>query len=784
LSTDDLGIVGSPEARSENPNTAESEDEQFGLAPLLQQMSLAELREIARQRGWHVKGTSKADYVSVMAALLCDPTETARAVTEMPEHLREALRAAFVADDGSGITATTMAQTLTALRTASRRCSEWALARTQNRAAEPGSQSQPANQAGSPPVGHEQTHASRRDGRRDYAMAGLALAEDSGSKRQPVSTVKPVEAAALLVDLARWGLVLPWRDSLCDQGRHVLPWHVQRLLPPLSGWCPLAEQAPAGPTQARDARRFVNSLHGVWKTIADEHPALASGRPLASAGQVLRTEPVARTHNGGLLTEGQAERRLQSLTQGWPYDPHELLGWAGNRRRAEMATQVLSVPMPTFLIEQSALPTLARMGQVDGSSPAAGRGEELEFVCRVLCELGLVSIQNGHLQAQHEQMARFLRRSVGEQHRAAAQAYLSLLDWSELHVLLRRNPQLQLWRRPYFAMPYDQFRSWLIRLRHLLLRFLACAGEEGWCRLDDVEAALHELWPRFQATLQSDRESWLLQAWGLAWHPPARESDTAEAPAPEDMESEPQSPSAPNLEHSREPPTAWQLSAKRAPASWEASQGALLHAILEGPLYWLGFAELSYRDGQLSAFRLHGLANWIWDRPAAWFDSERESAEEVLKIDETAGTVSVRPGSVAPEALTFLGHLARLEQAEPERFVYHLHPQAALSAFESGTSLSDLFAEWKRVMPRPIPSALQETLSQWWARYGQVRLYDGFGLLELRDEVTLQELEASTSLSQHIVARLSPRIVLVRDEAVDSLLHELVAKGYAPKDVD
>jgi hypothetical protein len=723
LSADDLHIMNAPTEEGDDPGAAEQEEEQFGLIPLLQQMSLSELREIARQRGWRVKGASKADYVSALASLLCDPTETARAVTGMPENLREALRAAFVADDGGGITPTTMAQTMTALRGA-------------------------------------------------------------GGPR-----IKPVEAAALLIDLARWGLVLPWRDSLYDQGRHVLPWRVQRLLPPLSGWCPTAAQAPATPMLARDARQCVNSLYAVWENIAEESPALL---------------PAAKAPDGGVPAERLTERHLQSLLQGWPYDPEELQGWAGARRRAEAAAQSLSVPPPRFLIEEAALPTLARLSQ--GKGPAAGDDEELEFVCRLLCELGLVSVQNDHLLAQRGQMARFLRRSVANQHRAVAQAYLSLLDWSELDLLLRRDRHLSLWHKPYFSIPYDQFRSWLVRLRHLLLRFLASAGEEGWCRLTDMDAALRKLWPHFQSALQGERESWLSQAWGLAWHQEVREPDTVQPPPQRAAEHDPQSRLAENAGQSTGPTRTWQHLREGVTVDWEASQGALLRVMLEGPLYWLGFAELSYGDGpapagtsldpagsaarpewgavRLAAVRLHGLANWIWDRPAARFDLEGSSLGEAVTIDEAAGTISIRPGSVAPETHTFLGRIARLEEASPESFLYHLHPRAALATFESGASLSDLLAEWERVMPQAIPSALQQTLSQWWTLYGQVRLYNGFGLLELRDEVTLRELEAGTSLSQHIVGRLSPRIVLVPDDAVDGLLREFAAKGYTPKKVD
>ena len=132
----------------------------------------------------------------------------------------------------------------------------------------------------------------------------------------------------------------------------------------------------------------------------------------------------------------------------------------------------------------------------------------------------------------------------------------------------------------------------------------------------------------------------------------------------------------------------------------------------------------------------------------------------------------------------FLGRIARLEEASPERFLYRLDPQVASATFGSGASLSDLLAEWEQVMPQTTPATLREMLRQFWTRYGQVRLYEGFSLLELSDEVTLRELEASTSLSQHIVARLSPRLVLVGDEAVEALLREFAAKDYTPKEVE
>ena len=745
MSAHDLDIQHAPAEEYDDLSDAETEEEQSGLIPLLQQMPVSELREIARQRGWRVKGTSRADCVSALAPLLCDATETARAVTQMPKELLEALRAALVADDGSGITPTTMAQTMTALRSAS---------------TAPGQHVAPPSEARIP--------------------------------------IKPVEAAALLIDLARWGLVLPWRDSLYGQGRHVLPWQVQRQLPPLPGWCPSTTQAPVTPTRSRDPRRFVSLLYAAWESIAQQQPAVRPGASLRG-----ERSPAKNT----------LERRLRSLVQGWPYDSQELQRWAGSQRWVESAAQSLSVPPSPLLLEDTATFTLPRLAPGDEESLAAddgqslviGEDEELEFVCRLLWELGLVSLQSDHLVAQREQMAHFLKRPVAEQHRAAAQAYLSLVDWSELDLLLRSDAHLVLWRKPYFGLPYDHLRSLLVRLRHLLLRFLACAGEGSWCRLVDIEAALRKLWPDFSAALQSEKQSWFWQAWGLASRRERLAPASAEPPPQQAAHPHPQPSPAWNGQRNSGPAGDTPLPGDRAPADWEASQGALLRLLLQGPLHWLGFAELQYgnspEDGDhaglaepgaqadwgarpLVAVRLHGLANWIWGRPTARFDPEGTPSAEALRIDEATKTISVQPGSVAPQAHTFLGHIARLEEARPERFLYRLDPRAAWTAFESGAVLSELFAEWEQVMPRAMPAALQEILRQWWTHYGQVRLYDGFGLLELRDDVTLRELEAATSLNQHIVARLSPRAVLVPDEVVDDLLREFAAKGYAPKEVE
>lgn len=636
--------------RLADPAGTDSEGPESGLQALLEQLQLAELREIARQRGWRVKGSRKADYVAALTPLLDDPTEVARAVTSLPDGLREALRAALVAEDGRGITPALLAQTITALHTG----------------------------RGSP--------------------------------------LKPVEAAGLLCDLTRWGLLIPWRDPLGGILHYLFPWEIQRNIPPLPGWCRQSPQAPYAPVLFKDKSAFAQLLYTVWECISQQP-------------QRLRPAPQPSIEERPTL----AMRGYARLTvRDWPYDPQEI----HDCRRTDTKPQSLSVPTPTFLLDDAGVSALASL--------ADGNPEQLEFVCRVLCDLDLVSTEKGYLVARPEVMARFLRCSTTEQYTLLVQSYLSLLDWNELDVLLRMDTRLMLRRDAFYVLPHREFRSHLLRLRHILLRFLSTAGEEGWCTLEDIELALRNLWPDFFSTLIVEGQHWPTPNWWLAWRADQRKLQ------PKDTR------------------------------DWSAAQSRLLHIMLEGPLYWLGLAELCHHNGELSAFRLRGLSDRVWDRPLR--TTQESPTEPSVVVDESNLSVTVHPGVASPQVYTFLGRIARLEESAPGRFVYRLDMRVVHASFERGESLTDLFLAWQEIMPLPMPEAIQQALSTWWAHYGQVRLYEGFALLELDDEVTLRELEASTSLKKHVIARLSPRLVLVRDEAVPALLQEFVTRGYTPRE--
>ncbi|UCC75492.1 MAG: helicase-associated domain-containing protein [Anaerolineales bacterium] len=634
--------LASDEAPSFMP--ARGGDPQSNLPDLLGQLKLEALQQIARRRGWQIDAQEKKGFATALAGLLVDRTEVARAVTLLSEDLREALRGAFVAEDGHGITASALARVVTALR---------------------GAQG---------------------------------------------PTLKPVEAAGLLLDLSGWGLVLPWQ-TLSNGASYLLSWEIQNKVPPLAGWCPLSSPTQAGKELSTDRREVLQLMQDVWRRI--------SQKPLR-----LREPP-----------EPLHDRRLRSTVRDWPYDADEIRGWQSKQSSPQLTS--LIVPPQPPLLDDAELASMASW--TDGDS------EQMEFLCRLLHELELVASDGGRLVSCPEAMHRFTRTSPLVQYTSLAQTYTSMTGWSELDMLMRREPALSLRRGRYLSFPYTQLRSELVRVRQMLLRFLATAGDMGWCRLVKVEGALRTLWPSFFPAGQVAVPRWLPAALQFTWNQEDGDPGAGDSP------------------------------------TWQALQAAFLRVMLQGPLHWLGLASTRLEQGELASFRLHGLEDLMWNRPLVPIDAQ--PVEEPVVIDEASSTIAVHLRGVPAEAHTLLASIARLEEATVDRFTYRLDLRAAYDSFEQGKLLSDLLRDWEKVMPVPVPPAVDAALHDWWRRYGLLRTYRGLALLELGDELTLRELEASTSLSQHIVAKLSAQLVLVPEAAVDDLLEELTARGHTPKEM-
>jgi hypothetical protein len=353
----------------------------------------------------------------------------------------------------------------------------------------------------------------------------------------------------------------------------------------------------------------------------------------------------------------------------------------------------------------------------------------------------------------------FLRQDELGQRALLAQSYLKMWKWSALWEVLRTIKSLRLVRScPALYYKPANLGPDLVEFRHIVLRTLASLPDREWVVLEDLFQFLRITWPRFDQTvldpyyrLYSSPQRHRAGAWFLT-----REE---QALHPGDVE------------------------------DWDLAQGNFVRQILAGPLYWLGLADILYRGEDLVAFRLQGLDDLYWER-AESVPPPGHAVEHVPAVPQAEAVntdrfdIIVKPSVVKAQVHNLLDKIARLDVAEPDRFLYRLDAQACYEAFADGVVLSEILDDWQRFLQIPIPDAIGSQLAAWWQAYGQVHLYEGLTVIEFGDDYALAEAKAVTSLDKYLMAEVSPRLVIISPQAVAPLRAEFQKAGYTPKQTE
>lgn len=207
---------------------------------------------------------------------------------------------------------------------------------------------------------------------------------------------------------------------------------------------------------------------------------------------------------------------------------------------------------------------------------------------------------------------------------------------------------------------------------------------------------------------------------------------------------------------------------------------AIADAVLGGPMFWLGLVDVRLDDRNVTAFRTRQAAGLLTGKT---FELDDLPESGPVRVSDDL-TIVVPVGSASISALGFILSACQLGQATAEGMHYLLNANGAQALFEHGLSAADLASQLSAQTGQPLPPAAQETLDRWWAGFGRVRLYDEVTLIELGDDLLLRELQAATSLGDVTIHQFSPRLIAVEDDAVDLLVTELGARGYAPRIVE
>ncbi|MCB8942868.1 MAG: helicase-associated domain-containing protein [Ardenticatenaceae bacterium] len=434
----------------------------------------------------------------------------------------------------------------------------------------------------------------------------------------------------------------------------------------------------------------------------------------------------------------------------WDYVPEEVAqAQADNKLKGHDPKFGLTVPAPLPPLNDE---TVKRL------SPIAGDADRLSFFYNLAVAAGLLQ-PGSPVQAWREVREQFLRHKAAEQWAILARTYFEMTTWSEIWLVLAERPNLHLKRSKgyYYQNQYpENLYQNLALFRQQVLQVLACLPDDRWFSLRAVNDILALIWTRF------DGWGWSHNRYGNNVPPPwfleqdGRSLDTA-----------------------------------NNKADWHMAQGAFIKHLIQGPLHWLGLVDLSLSYGELTAFRLHGLADLFWDKTPAPPMRGQAVAQAAVKADEgkpasaaitiTDTTITVDPAAISAQAHNYLDNIAILGEADPGRFVYRLYAPAAHQAFESGQTLDQILEAWGKLFDIPIPDAIQSQLTAWWQAYGQVRLYENVTVIEFGDDYALAEMKAATSLEKHLIAEISPRLILIPEPSIDILVAELEKAGYTPK---
>ena len=510
-----------------------------------------------------------------------------------------------------------------------------------------------------------------------------------------------------------------------------------RVIPPLlQGWIPSSQDLPnqGGTLQLADGSRILRAFE-----------------------QLILMFEIIPTQLRPPLPRPVLERFHQSL-RGWDFDPQSIY-----EAERTGALQPRSSTTLTLMLPQRSLPEEA----IQQFAPIPGDEVQLEFLYHLLLASGLIQ-PGSPITVRPQVRDEFFSRDDASKRAILARTWFTLDSWNEIWEVVRQQPKLtlRLVQPNHYGVlnPKDIFYNFQVAYRKLVVSALALLPDNQWIALDDLFKFLQAWWKDFDHIFWSPD----LRAYSMGTTGPLNHGYW-------------------HLAHGTTVLTGDKME------DWLLGQGNFIRMILQGPLSWLGLADLYVTNGTVTHFRLHGLGNLFFNRsettslPKAEQGAGKDKASAILarnavKVHEDS--INLIPSQVSGRLHTLLERIAHRESAQPDQFTYRLNIATAHQSFEAGLAVEDVQRQWQELLGEDLPKPIATRLNQWWQSYGQVRLYRQMTIIEFGDDHALTEMKALTSLNSLMLVELSPRLVVIPKDAVTPLMNELQKAGYTPKQVD
>jgi len=351
----------------------------------------------------------------------------------------------------------------------------------------------------------------------------------------------------------------------------------------------------------------------------------------------------------------------------------------------------------------------------EGLAPFLHNPDSLDLLLVLLIDLGIVV--SDPLQPDPSTVRDFLALSRSETRTHLLRAWVNSTTWNDLaHV-----PSLSTAGK---AWPNDPLAT-----RKAVVEFLQDAASSMWFEINPFTLAVRDRQPDFQRP-GGDFDSWYL-----------KRSDNGAF--------------LQGFEH------------------WDQIEGALLRFMINGPLHWLGAADLGSPAAQrdASAFRLTPLAAALTD-PEFLSDIE----DEVPPVEVRPDGHIVVPHQTSPAMRYQISRFSTWLPFDEAGYQFMLSPSSLQLAHDQGLQLRHIQTLLAEASQDKAPPRLLKALARWGEHGREARLDHGV-VLRVDDADLLDKLFSRRATSRYLGERLGPTAVVVRPRDMTSLLAAAVRFG-------
>ena len=207
--------------------------------------------------------------------------------------------------------------------------------------------------------------------------------------------------------------------------------------------------------------------------------------------------------------------------------------------------------------------------------------------------------------------------------------------------------------------------------------------------------------------------------------------------------------------------------------NWDRIEGAIVEAMVTGPLYWLGIAALGAKRGAgVTCFCLPSSRASYW-RGRVTPEASEKAAAAAVEIREDGHVYIAVTGTFFTRYQ--LERFAAWE-GQGEVATYRVTEQSVAGGYRTGVRAEQMISFLERISGDRIPQPLMVRLLSWGGRFGRVWARPCI-LIETVDKATMRELRSDPEIKPYLDLAVDGTHQLVRERDAELLFHKLRARG-------